>query len=339
MQRILIVDDTPENLDVLRGILQEDYTVNAAISAKQALKILSKIKPDIILLDVMMPEMDGYELCEVLKRDPLTRAIPVIFVTAKDQISDETKGFELGAVDYITKPVSPPIVRARVSTHLRLYDQKVELERLVQERTAELANSRLDVISKLGRAAEYKDNETGMHVIRMSHFSRFIAEEMGADDKWCELLFCAAPMHDIGKIGIADNILLSPGKLEGDDWEEMKRHVEYGADILSGTENELLHLAREIALNHHEKWDGTGYPNGLKGKDIPLSARIVALADVFDALTSDRPYKVAWSEEKTLEFIKEQSGTHFDPELCDVFERTLPRVREIQQKFRDTQGH
>jgi putative two-component system response regulator len=332
---IMVVDDSPDNIDVLRGILSANYSVKAAINGKQALKIAESNKPDLILLDVMMPEMDGYEVCKKLKANPLTQDIPVIFVTAKSQTMDEEKGFELGAVDYITKPISPSIVNARVKTHLASSQHQRELERQVQKRTAELEDMQLEIIRRLGRAAEYKDNETGLHVIRMSLYSRFLAQQTAANENWIDLVFKAAPMHDIGKIGIADHILLKPGKLDTGEWHEMKKHSQYGAKIIGESRHPLLKMAKEIALFHHEKWDGSGYPHGLVGADIPLSARIVAIADVYDALTSERPYKKAWSIEKTLALINSEAGKHFDPDLVLKFMACMPKVIEIQKQYID----
>lgn len=333
---ILVVDDTPENIDVLTGILKQDYKIKAALNGQVALKIAAGVhKPDLILLDVMMPEIDGHQVCRQLKSNPDTSHIPIIFVTAKTEVVDEQKGFELGAVDYITKPVSPPIVLARVRAQLALYDQAQHLEKLVQERTQELNDTRVQIIRRLGRAAEFKDNETGMHVIRMSWFSRFLAEQIGKEEDWCELLYNAAPMHDIGKIGIPDRVLLKPGKLDAEEWNVMKKHAEYGAEIIGEHPSPLLQLAKEVAITHHEKWDGSGYPNGLKGEEIPLAARIVAIADVFDALTSERPYKKAWSEEDAIGLLKNEAGSHFDPQLVPAFIECLPRVREVQARYKD----
>jgi putative two-component system response regulator len=335
---VLVVDDTPENLDVLKGILTDAYQVKAAINGPIALKIAAKTPPpDIILLDIMMPDMDGYEVCRQLKADPLTAGIPVIFVTAKSEVADEKKGFDLGAVDYITKPVSPPLVLARVKAHLSLYDQARHLENLVEQRTSELQQTRLEVIRRLGRAAEYKDNETGTHVIRMSWFCRFIAEAMEMPEEWCELLYNAAPMHDIGKIGIPDRVLLKPAKLDDEEWQIMQQHSAYGANIIGDNDSPLLAMAREIALYHHEKWDGSGYPHGLKGEEIPLTARIVAIADVFDALTSERPYKKAWSEEDAIALLQREAGKHFDPQLVPLMIASLPRVREVQAAYNDAE--
>ncbi|MEH8016875.1 two-component system response regulator [Rheinheimera muenzenbergensis] len=333
---ILVVDDTAENIDVLSGLLRHDYKVKAALNGALALKIARSLpQPDLILLDVMMPDMDGYEVCRQLKADADTHHIPVIFVTAKTEEADEAQGFALGAVDYITKPVSPPLVLARVKCHLALRDQAKHLENLVQQRTQELHDSRIEIIRRLGRAAEYKDNETGLHVIRMSWFSRFLAEAAGKDEAWCDLLYHAAPMHDIGKIGIPDQVLLKPGKLDANEWHIMQRHAQYGADIIGEHSSPLLQMAREVAIFHHEKWDGSGYPQGLTGTAIPLSARIVALADVFDALTSERPYKKAWPEQEAVNLLQEQAGRHFDPELVPLFIACLPRIRQIQQQYQE----
>ncbi|GAB6041862.1 response regulator [Endothiovibrio diazotrophicus] len=333
-QTILVVDDTPENIDVLSGVLRPDYKVKAALNGEKALKIAAATpKPDMILLDIMMPGMDGYEVCRRLKGDPATRKIPVIFITAKSEVEDERMGLELGAVDYITKPISPPIVQARVRTQLALYDQNRELERKVAERTEELNRTRLEVIRRLGRAAEFKDNETGLHVIRMSHYARLIAEALNVGHDWAELVFNAAPMHDIGKIGIPDHILLKPGKLDDQEWAVMRKHPEFGAAIIGDHPSELMRMSREISLAHHEKWDGSGYPSRLAGDAIPLSGRIIAIADVFDALTTERPYKRAWTVEEAVKLIDETSGAHFDPTLVPVFHEVLPEMLEIKERY------
>jgi putative two-component system response regulator len=334
-QTILIVDDTPENIDVLNGILNEDYDVKVAINGMMALKIAQKLKPDLILLDIMMPGIDGYEVCKVLKSNMETQKIPVIFVTAKDQVVDEAHGFEVGAVDYITKPVSPPIVLARVKTHLALYDQKRTLETLVRERTKELDETRLEIIRRLGKAAEYRDNETGMHVIRMSKYSQLIALDIGLDETQAELILNASPMHDIGKIGIPDNILLKPGKLTDEEFDIMKKHCEYGVKIMGEHSSEILKLASEVAISHHEKWNGRGYPNNLKGNDITLVGRIAAVADVFDALTSERPYKKAWTVEDAAALIKKESGEQFEPRIVKAFFNVLPEILKIKEQYSD----
>lgn len=333
---ILVVDDTPENIDILVGILSSDYKIRVAIDGPKALALAQKSTPDIILLDVMMPGMNGYEVCQRLKQDPLTCHIPVIFVTALAETADETQGFALGAVDYITKPVSAPVVQARVKTHLALYDQKRLLEQQVKERTKELEETRFEIIRRLGRAAEYKDNETGLHVVRMSHYARLLAIQSGLPDKYCELIYNAAPMHDIGKIGTPDSILKKPAKLDEPEWYEMQRHAEIGAEIIGDHQDPLLEMARRIALSHHEKWDGSGYPFGVSGQDIPIEGRIVAIADVFDALTSIRPYKKAWTVADTIALIESESGKHFDPELVEHFKQIVDEVTKIRDKHHET---
>ena len=332
-QTILVVDDTPENIDVLSSVLRSEYKVKAALNGEYALKIATCApKPDMILLDIMMPGMDGYDVCRQLKANPATARIPVIFVTAKNQEEDEKKGLALGAVDYITKPISPPIVLARVHTQLALYDQNRVLEQKVRERTEELQQTRLEIIRRLGLAAEFKDNETGLHVIRMSHYSRLIAEVVEHGDEWSDLVFNAAPMHDIGKIGIPDKVLLKPGKLDDEEWKLMRKHPEFGVAIIGEHSSELMQMSREIALSHHEKWNGSGYPYGLKNEKIPLSGRIVAIADVFDALTAERPYKKAWTVENAVKFIDDHSGSHFDPNLVPLFHVVMSEILDIKKQ-------
>lgn len=323
MKTLLLVDDEPANLQVLRNILSDQYRLLFAKDGERALELARSEQPDLILLDVMMPGMTGYSVCETLKAESRTRNMPVIFVTALSGSEDETRGFALGAVDYIAKPVNAAIVRARVKTHLSLV------------RMDELVKTRLSVVQRLGRAAEYKDNETGLHVIRMSHFSRLIALAAGFGESWADTLLNAAPMHDVGKIGIPDAILQKPGKLDPDEWAVMQTHPEIGAEIIGDDGSNLLDMAREVALNHHEKWDGSGYPKGLKGTDIPVSARIVALADVFDALTSERPYKSAWPIDKATGLIREQTGKHFDPDLVEAFFQCLPAILEVRERWQD----
>ncbi len=319
--QLLVVDDEPANLQVLRHILQEDYRLLFAKDGAKALELAAREKPELILLDVMMPGMTGYQVCAQLKATPATSAIPVIFVTALADVEDEAQGFAVGAVDYITKPVSPAIVKARVRTHLSLV------------RVEELRETRLQIVQRLGLAAEYKDNETGLHVIRMSHYSRVLALAAGFSEAQAEELLNAAPMHDVGKIGIPDAVLRKPGKLDGEEWEVMKQHAQIGADIIGEHPSGLLRMAREIALNHHEKWDGSGYPRGISGAEIPVEARIIAIADVFDALTSERPYKKAWPVEEAVQLLREQSGRHFDPELVELFLCQLPAILEIKERW------
>ncbi|MDX5373058.1 MAG: response regulator [Pseudomonadaceae bacterium] len=323
--KLLLVDDEPTNLQVLRQILQDDYRLLFAKDGDKALELAAREAPALILLDVMMPGMTGHEVCARLKTDPATAAIPVIFVTALVDVEDEAKGFEVGAVDYITKPVSPAIVRARVRTHLSLV------------RVDELRQTRLQIVQRLGLASEYKDNETGLHVIRMSHYTHILARAAGYSEQDADDLLNAAPMHDVGKIGIPDAILQKNGKLDEAEWQVMRQHAQIGAEIIGEHPSGLLRMARSIALTHHEKWDGSGYPNGLKGEEIPLEGRIVAIADVFDALTSVRPYKPAWPLEEALEFLRRESGRHFDPALVELFLGQLPAILEVKERWAETE--
>ena len=339
IQCVLVVDDSPENIDLLSEILREDYRVRVATSGEKALKIVySDEPPDLILLDIMMPGVSGLEICRRLKANPDRRRIPIIFVTAMSSTEDERRGLEIGAVDYITKPISPPIVMARVRTHLALYDQSRELANMVAQRTTELLTTRQQIIRRLGRAAEFKDNETGNHVLRMSHYARLIALAHGLGEESAGIIFNTAPMHDIGKIGIPDAILLKPGKLDAAEWEVMYQHPIMGAEIIGKHDNELLETARIIALTHHEKFDGSGYPQGLTGEAIPLEGRIVAIADVFDALVSVRPYKPALPLETALQYFDEQSGRHFDPTLLVAFKKALPEILRIKEIYADENG-
>ena len=321
--KLLLVDDEPTNLQILRHILQDSYRLLFARDGEKALQLALSEQPDLILLDVMMPGMSGYETCRRLKQGARTAGVPVIFVTALNETSDEETGFSVGAVDYITKPVSPPIVQARVRTHLSLV------------RAEELHRTRLQIIQCLGRAAEYRDNETGLHVIRMSHYARILALAVGFSPEQAEEIFHAAPMHDVGKIGTPDAVLLKPARLDPEERVLMEKHVEMGAEILGEHDSSLLQLARRIALFHHEKYDGTGYPHKLAGADIPIEARIIAIADVFDALTSERPYKKEWPLEDALDLLRRERGRHFDPELVDLFIAQLPAVLEIKTKYEE----
>lgn len=323
--KLLLVDDEPTNLQVLRHILQDEYRLVFARDGHKAISLAMEQKPDLILLDIMMPDLDGLDVCRCLKSEHSTRSIPVIFVTALSDVDDEAVGFEVGGVDYITKPVNAAVVKARVKTHLNL----VHLD--------EIRETRLAIVQRLGRASEYKDNETGMHVIRMSHYSRIIARAAGFSEHEADDLLNAAPMHDVGKIGIPDSIIRKPGKLDADEWREMQRHAEIGAEIIGHDASSLLQMARRIALYHHEKWDGSGYPEGLKGEAIPIEARIVAIADVFDALTSVRPYKKAWTVDDAVNLIVSESGKHFDPTLVSVFVQEIPAILEIKARWVETE--
>ncbi len=335
---VLVVDDVPENIDILVALLKQEYAIRVATTGERALRLaVIEPQPDLILLDVMMPGLSGYDVCRALKGDVRTRAIPVIFITAMSEIQDEAAGFEAGCVDYVVKPISPPIVLARVRTQLALHNQQRHLEMLVGRRTVELEQTRLKIIQTLGRAAEFKDEDTGEHVVRMALFSRLIGRAGGMSDRAADLLFAAAPMHDLGKIGIPDHILRKPGKLTPEEWAVVKTHPEIGARIIGSAHGNspLLNMAREIALSHHEKWDGEGYPNRLKGDQIPLVGRIATIADVFDALTSVRPYKRRWPVADAIRFISDHAGSHFDPTLVRCFHQALPEILEITARHTD----
>ncbi|SAI65674.1 metal-dependent phosphohydrolase [Bordetella ansorpii] len=321
---LLLVDDEPTNLQVLRHTLQDDYRLFFARDGRKGIELARMEHPDLILLDIMMPDISGYEVCAALKQDEALQTTPIIFITALASSMDEQYGFDMGAVDYITKPFSPAIVRARVRNHLSLVQVQA------------LRDTRLQIIQRLGAAAEYKDNETGLHVIRMSHYAKVLALAAGYSQTAAEEVLHASPMHDIGKIGIPDAILKKPGKLTDEEWAVMRRHPIIGGKIIGDHRSGLLRMARIIAEGHHEKWDGTGYPRGLKGEQIPHVARIVALVDVFDALTSERPYKSAWPVDEAVDYIVQASGTHFDPELVPLFVECLPELLAIRDQWGDT---
>jgi len=335
-EKILIVDDTPVNIRVLVEALKNDYKLSIATNGKVALNYaMADQPPDLILLDIMMPEIDGYEVCKRLKDQESTRDIPIIFITAMSEERNETQGLEMGAVDYIIKPINQKIVQARVRTHLELKKHRDHLSELVQEKTSELLEAKLDLIHRLARAAEYRDNETGMHIIRMSHYTSLLAKASGLSDFASEQLFHAASMHDVGKIGIPDKILLKPARLTDGEFAHMKSHTIIGGRLLEGGNSDLLRMAYDIAMTHHEKWDGSGYPKGLSGEDIPIEGRISSVCDVFDALTSERPYKKEWSVQDAMDEILAQKGAHFDPHLVDTFVNILDDILVIKKQFAD----
>ncbi len=342
--KILIVDDQPSNVMLLEQILaQEGYTdILTTQRPKEVRKIYQEEKPDLVLLDLNMPELDGFGVMDQLREVETDSYIPVLVLTAVDHPSVRQRALTAGARDFLSKPfdVSEVICRIRNLLEVRILHNRHRnlnqiLELQVQERTQELEDTRKEVIYRLGRAGEYRDNETGNHVIRMSQFSYLLAKKMGFEEKKCSLILDASPMHDIGKIGIPDKILLKPGKLDGEEWEIMKTHVIKGVEILSGNDSELIRTARNIAWHHHEKWDGSGYPKGLKGDAISLEGRVVAVADVFDALTSERPYKKAWEIDDALKFMQEQKGRHFQPELIDAFLEIIPDAIKVRDQFAD----
>ncbi|WP_016957546.1 response regulator [Catenovulum agarivorans] len=356
---ILVVDDTPDNLTLMAGLLKSLYRVKVANSGERALKIAqADPAPDLILLDIMMPGMDGYEVCQQLKADIKTRDIPVIFLTAKTETIDETTGLELGAADYITKPISPPIVLARIKTHLSvksvqdfLKDNNKYLESEVARRTSEITALQDVTIHAMASLAETRDNETGNHIRRTQYYVKTLAEKLRFhprfahflnDDETIELLFKSAPLHDIGKVGIPDRILLKPGRFEPEEFEIMKTHTTLGRDAIIQAEEHLgvqlpfLTFAKEIAYGHQEKWDGSGYPEGLSGDDIPISARLMAVADVYDALISRRVYKDPMPHDKAVQIIIDGKGSHFDPDMVDAFIDLADEFKNIAARYADS---
>jgi putative two-component system response regulator len=357
---VLVVDDTPENIAVINGLLKDHYKMRLANSGERALKLATTLPlPDLVLLDIMMPGMDGLEVCRRLKSDPLTADIPVIFLTAKTEVEDEEQGFAVGAVDYITKPISPPIVMARVKTHLTLKaaadflrDKNVYLENEVVRRTHEVQVVQDVTIMAMASLAETRDNETGNHIRRTQNYVRALAKKLAShprfaatlDDATIEMLHKSAPLHDIGKVGIPDSVLLKPGKLTPEEFEVMKTHTTLGRDAILAAEklidapSSFLRLAREIATYHQEKWDGSGYPEGLAGEAIPFSARLMAIADVYDALISQRVYKPPLPREKAVAIIREGSGRHFDPDMVNAFLEVEAEFAAIAERFADSEA-
>ena len=346
---VLIVDDTEANVDILIESLGDNYVVSVAMDGESALENVETEVPDIILLDIMMPGMDGYEVCRRIKENKATAEIPIIFLTAMTDIYSKSKGFKLGAVDYITKPFEILEVKARVHTHLSLKLAKYELSRQNQiidekviERMKEINLIQEATIEAMACLAEYRDPETGGHIKRTKSYVKILSEELSKspnfkdilDDETIEHLYKSAPLHDIGKIGIKDDILLKNGELTNEEFNEMKKHTILGYDSLVRVSkvfgnNSFFKCAIELARSHQEKWDGTGYPDGLMGKEIPLSGRIMAVADVYDALISERLYKSAFPHEKVVQIIVEGRGQHFDPEIVDAF-------INVQEEFRKT---
>ena len=355
---ILVVDDTPENLTMMSFLLKELYKVKVANHGQKALRIaVSEPQPDLILLDIMMPEMDGYEICRQLQQDAQTRNIPIIFLTAKSSVEDEEFGLGLGAVDYITKPISPPVVLARVKTHLSLKasadflrSKSDYLEQEVAKRTREISAIQDVTILAMASLAETRDNETGNHIRRTQHYVKALAEALRQQPKFAAelndhtiaMLFKSAPLHDIGKVGIPDRILLKPGRYEPEEFAIMKRHPLLGLQAIEHAEQSLgmsvdfLNMAKEIAYGHHEKWDGSGYPQGLAGEAIPLSARLMALADVYDALISRRVYKEGMPHQQAAEIIAQGRGSHFDPDMVDAFFQIEQTFVAIAQRYLDS---
>ena len=342
---ILVVDDDPSIHRMMGRILgRSGYNVVVAHGGREAFDIIAGRQPDLILLDLSMPMLDGFEVATHLKNNPETREIPIILTTGLDTSQNHVKALDAGINDFLSKASEPEEILARVRSHLKvkkkndqLSDYRSSLEKTVVLKTDQLKNASLEIIWRLTAASEYRDNETGAHIKRMSHYSAAIARKMGLAQKTIETILYAAPLHDIGKIGIPDEILLKPDKLNPKEWELMKLHTIIGANILKGSKIGFVRMGETIAGTHHEKWDGSGYPNGLKGGRIPLAGRIVALADVFDALTSKRPYKEAFSIEKSHRIIKQGYVKHFDPDVLDAFFSIQDEILKIKETFQDEQ--
>jgi putative two-component system response regulator len=343
---ILIVDDEATNLMLLDKMLRNQGYSNLTLLSdpREVLSAYHARRPALVLLDINMPHLDGYQVMAQLKAldDPLLP--PIVILTAQDGRDFMLRALDAGARDFVAKPFDRHELMMRVRNlldaelaHRLLHDQKAVLEELVHQRTLQLHHTRLQIVQRLGRAAEYRDEETGNHILRMSHTCALLARAAGCSEADCDLILNASPMHDIGKIGIPDAILLKPGRFTPPEWEIMKTHAGIGAQLLEGDASDLMLMARDIALTHHEKWDGSGYPQGLAGDAIPLAGRIAALADVFDALTSARPYKTAWTVDAALDYIREQRGHHFDPQLVEAFLDLLPQVLSVRERFAEVQ--
>ncbi|MDR1854761.1 MAG: two-component system response regulator [Azoarcus sp.] len=357
---ILVVDDAPENLALMSAVLRDIYRVKVANNGEKALRIaISEPHPDLILLDVMMPGLSGYEVCERLKADPVTRGIPVIFLTASAETDDEARGLELGAVDYIVKPVAPSIVRARIDTHLKLKasadflrDKAEFLEAEVKKRTREVQAVQDITILTMASLAETRDNETGNHIRRTQHYVRVLAQQLQKhprfrdtlDDNVIDALYKSAPLHDIGKVGIPDRILLKPGRFMSEEFEIMKTHSILGKNTIEYAERQLntkvdfLSYAKEIAYCHHEKWDGSGYPLGIAGNEIPVSARLMAIADVYDAVISPRVYRGPMPHDRAKAIIRDGCGSHFDPDVVEAFFETEDKFLSIGRVYSQFTG-
>jgi two-component system response regulator RpfG len=342
---IVIIDDEFTSRIILDKIvrgLQYEVTVQAFASPLGAIEWLRLNQPDLILVDHLMDEMSGLEAVQTFRHIPHLEHVPVIMITVSDENEIRYKALEAGVTEFLSKPFNhyECQIRCRNLLSLRLHHKEVlhrseKLEQAVAEATSRIREREQETLFRLARAGEYRDSDTGNHVLRMSRFSRLIAEGMGLDENRCSLIEMAAPMHDIGKIGIPDNILLKPGKLNHEELSIMKTHTSIGFHILKSSHSKYISLGAQIALSHHERYDGTGYPGGLKGRDIPLDARIVAVADVYDALTSERPYKKAWSNLEALDYINSNKGTHFDPECAEAFRLQFSKISIIQQQLQD----
>ena len=341
---IIVVDDNAANVALLQKMLKQAGYQNTTgfTDPRLVASHYEKHRVDLVLLDIRMPHMDGYEVMEALRKVAIDDYLPVLVLTAQTDVETRDRALAEGAKDFLYKPFDQNEALNRIYNildvrlmHNAVRDQNLELEVRVLARTKEIEETRLDVIRRLGRAAEYKDNETGFHVIRMSNYCERLALACGMEPEKAKVLLNASPMHDVGKIGIPDAILLKPGKLDPDEWEVMKTHTSIGAEILSGGDSELMEMAATVALTHHENIDGSGYPHGLSGDEIPLVGRITSICDVFDALLSDRPYKKAWTYDEAINFMNEQADVKFDRELLQLFMSISGEIMEIRDRWKE----
>ena len=337
---ILAVDDDTDLLGLMAKVLGADYQVLIAADPGSALELAGgEPRPDLILLDIDMPGASGFELIRILKEEGATAHIPVVFLTGKAAPEDQAEGFELGAVDYITKPINSAVLKVRVRSQLALANQRAELERLVQERTAQLEATRVQLIRRLARAMELHESAAvGNRVLRLSHYAKLISQAAGAKAQVYEAMMTAAPLHDVGKLGVPAEILRNSGKLSAPDWERVKRHPQLGAEIIGEHDDPLLKLARQIALTHHEHWDGTGYPQGLKGEAIPWPGRVMAVVDGFEAMTTTQFYRAPKSVEEAAAEIERGAGTRYDPRMVEAFRKALPVMRKVRESYSDALG-
>jgi putative two-component system response regulator len=337
---ILAVDDAQDLVALMAKALAAEYEVITATDAGTAIeKAFAEPRPDLILLDIEMPEVDGFEVCRALKDEALTTSIPVIFLTSKTEAQAQVEGLQLGAVDYITKPINAAVLKARVAMHLQLAHRRAELERLVHQRTAQLESTRAELIKRLARAMEFHESQAvGNRVMRLGHYAKLLAQAAGAKPEVADMMHKAAPLHDIGKLGVPAEILRKKEKLSAPDWERIKRHPQLGAEIIGEHEDALLKLARQLALTHHEHFDGSGYPQGLKGEAIPWAGRVMAIVDAFESMTSTQFYRDPLPVEKAAEEIARSAGTKYDPKVVEAFQKALPVMKKVRETYSDKLG-
>ncbi|TAK80647.1 MAG: response regulator [Betaproteobacteria bacterium] len=337
---VLCIDDSPDLLALMEKALGSDYQVITADDPGAGIQMaFGEPRPDLILLDIEMPQVNGFEVCRALKGETLTAEIPVIFLTSKHEAQAQVEGFQAGAVDYITKPINATVLRARVRTHVALANQRLELERMVQARTVQLDHTRSEVIRRLARAMEFHESSAvGNRVMRLGHYAKLISQAAGAKPEVAEMMHKAAPLHDVGKLGVPAEILRKTEKLTVPDWERVRRHPQLGAEIIGEHDDPLLKLARQLALTHHERWDGSGYPQGLKDEAIPWAGRVMAIVDAFESMTSTQFYRDPIPVERAAEEIIKGAGTQFEPKLVEAFKKALPVMKKVRETYSDQLG-